>query len=95
VKGIADVEATYTPGPSVVGLAVRHVVVTAGGKLVMEKAFAEGRSTIHVPLDAGRNEIVLTCADRPSIMKQANGDTRPLILGVQGLRIAGFEADPQ
>jgi hypothetical protein len=35
-------------------------------------------------LEEGVNTVKVTCIDRPTIDRQPNGDTRPLLLGLQG-----------
>jgi hypothetical protein len=86
-EGVAELEATFLPGPSVPDSDDRclAVITRAGGETTV--TIPAGLHRLLVPVKAGRNTIVLRCLDRPDGKPQANGDTRPLVVGVLDLRV--------
>lgn len=86
--GKVTLEGIFHFGPSF-GETVRYQVrSTAGGGF--ELPIGSGKGSFDVNVDAGWSEIVLTPIDRPRNSQSANGDRRPLMTGVQGLRIGKF-----
>jgi 4-amino-4-deoxy-L-arabinose transferase-like glycosyltransferase len=92
-NGKATLEATFLPGPSVTGNPERHISVQGNNGVRATFTIAAGRQTITVPLQAGANELTVSSLDKPSGVKLSNGDSRPLILGIQGLRVADFQPE--
>jgi Dolichyl-phosphate-mannose-protein mannosyltransferase len=88
--GVADLAASFIAGPSVTGSPERRLVLKAAAGVTTTTILANGPQVLQVPLRAGTNEIALRCLDKASVAKLPNGDTRPLILGVRGLRVAAF-----
>jgi hypothetical protein len=78
-------EAGFTPGPSLPGVALRRVHVTTDhGHDSIVKILA-GRQSLQVPIPQGRTVVSLTPLDLPTVRTLPNGDSRPLLLGVHGL----------
>jgi hypothetical protein len=86
-----DVELTMTlvPGPSAdPALATRRVRLHVPRlEWSRELAVQGGPERIRVPVDLGYTVINLEALDVQTVPVQPNGDTRPLILGIQGLRV--------
>jgi hypothetical protein len=73
----------FLPGPSLPGKPERTLTVeTAAGTRTW--VFGANAAGIPMELEEGVNTVKVTCIDRPTIDRQPNGDTRPLLLGLQG-----------
>jgi hypothetical protein len=46
-----------------------------------------GPESVHVPLMRGNTVIRIEALDAPTVLVQPNGDRRPLVVGIQGMRI--------
>lgn len=82
-----DLAAIFVPGPSVgEAVATRRLRVRALGT-THDRVVSNGPGTIRVTVDRGETVVSLEALDEQTIFIQPNGDTRPLILGIRGLRI--------
>jgi hypothetical protein len=80
--------ATFLLGPSAPDLNTRRVLVSTNHGDRQTVIVGNGLQSILTPIRVGTTIITLRALDRPSVARQSNGDTRPLMLGVQGLRVA-------
>lgn len=80
----------FLPGPSLPGDGTRHLQIVIHGA-TNDFAFRAGASGIPLNLSKGENIVRLRCTDQPTRLKQANGDTRPLLLGLKGYYLYGPE----
>jgi len=85
--------AHFHMGPSLPDKPFRELVLKTSGGYVAQLLLRGGPESIDVPVLAGVTEILLIPTDLPSVKTQPNGDSRPLLLGVQGLR-AGWLSKP-
>ena len=84
-------KARYVMGPSLPEKSDREMIISSYVGAQAQHIFVtEATREIRVPVRQGLNEITFKIADLPSVVRLANGDTRPLLLGVYGLEI-GFE----
>jgi len=77
------------PGPSRPGDTNRTLIVEVNGK----KAEVPGAPNLKVPLNLyqGNNLVRLSCKETPTVDKLSSGDTRTLLLGIKGFRLATRE----
>ncbi len=47
----------------------------------------DGLASFTLPVALGLNHLVLRSLDQPTVMRLNDGDTRPLLLGVRGIKI--------
>ena len=47
----------------------------------------DGLASFTLPVALGLNHLVLRFLDQPTVMRLNDGDTRPLLLGVRGIKI--------
>lgn len=87
--GQLSIAANFVAGPSVPGQPERRLMIGTDRGYSRQVTLKQGLATLHLPVEAGKNKIVLAPLDWPTIAKQPNGDTRALVVGVQGLRV-GF-----
>jgi 4-amino-4-deoxy-L-arabinose transferase-like glycosyltransferase len=85
----AALTATFVPGPSVAPhLRARRVRVVvpalAWSRIISVRG---GPESVHVPLMRGNTVIRIEALDAPTVLVQPNGDRRPLVVGIQGMRI--------
>lgn len=80
-------------GPSVPGLPFRNLV-TECGQHRTESRLTAGAKGIPIQFDIGTQECRVWCNDIPSVLKQPNGDTRPLLLGIKGYYIGNASDRP-
>ena len=84
----------FVPGPSLPETSVRRLMVRTDRGYEKEETFIrEGVDLIFVPVAEGTNTIVLHTLDKPTVAQLPNGDTRPLLLGVKGLRVESLVTD--
>jgi hypothetical protein len=87
--GTVALEGYFLPGPSLPETAVRRLLVRTDQDYEKEETLTdEGDRVISVPVVEGITRIVLHPLDKPTA--QLPNDPRPLLLGVQGLRVGGF-----
>jgi hypothetical protein len=92
-NGQVMIEGQFIRGPSLPDKASREMLIfNAQGYQTSVAIIEDGRQTLSLPVSIGKNAIFLRCLDKPTLALLPNGDTRPLLLGVRGLRIVGFEA---
>jgi hypothetical protein len=78
--------AHFMLGPSLPGMPTRQVAISTDRGYRQTHTISAGDQTIDLPIGAGETLITLTTLDTPTVSHLANGDTRPLVLGVQGLQ---------
>lgn len=89
-SGALTLQGLFHFGPSF-GSTVRYLVrSSAGGSF--ELPIGSGNGSFDVNVEAGWSEVILSPIDRPRNLNLSNGDRRPLMTGVQGLRIAKLTA---
>ena len=87
-RGIVILGGYFNPGPSLPETYVRRLLISTDQGYEREEVFTgEGDGFISVPVAEGTTQIVLHPLDKPTVAQLPNGDTRPLLLGVKGLRI--------
>lgn len=86
-SGQLRMTATFVLGPSAPALIARRVLLTTDHGYRQEVVLEGGIHSIVLPVESGAMTITLQPLDQPTVTKQRNGDTRPLLLGVQGLRL--------
>jgi len=84
--GELTLSARFRPGPSLPETPVRHVRVGTEDGRSWEWTTEGGPGSITVPVRAGPTTVSLQALDRPTVSAFPNGDRRPLLLGVEGLR---------
>jgi len=86
--GDATFFARFFRGPSLPGQPDRRLIIgTIGGAEHPLTIDRDGDQSFSFPVHAGENRIYLRALDRPTVAK-IRGDTRPLLLGVEGLRVS-------
>jgi len=89
--GTAMLQAQFIPGPSLPQRSVRKLRISNDSGYAQKVIIRKADDVILVPVRSGENQIVLTPLDKPTVRVLPNGDRRPLILGVKGLRLAFSE----
>lgn len=88
-RGRAVLAGEFIPGPSLPDQPSRRILISADGgyetTITIEKS---GPYVYSIPVAAGMNQIIFRALDQPTITRQPNGDTRPLVLGIKGLRVS-------
>ena len=74
-------------GPSLPERFDRRMIIYSHAKKVQEVIVTSQTQAIRIPVQKGVNEIKMEIMDKPAIIKLPNGDTRPLLLGIHGLKI--------
>lgn len=93
--GWVVMRAHFIRGPSLPEKLDRQILVFTNRGYNSTMTIAEdGPHTIVVPVVAGRNRLVLRPLEQPSLPVLPNGDTRPLLLGIRGLKVSLAETDP-
>jgi hypothetical protein len=87
--GWARLSFVATPGPSLPQTPRRRLLVTSTAAPQSAVVVVEGGGpfSVVVPIASGMTEACLTPLDRPTVARQANGDLRPLLLGVAAPRV--------
>jgi hypothetical protein len=86
--GTLQMNATFSLGPSAPDRPTRRVLVATDHGSQQTVILANGLQSISIPVEAGINTITLRGLDQPAAAKPSSGDTRTLLLGVQGLQVA-------
>lgn len=89
-KGTLRLEGEFRAGPSVAGKPNRDLLIMTSGGYEEVKELGTGPATLAIPVEAGRTRIQLIGLDTKVVSKMANGDPRPLLIGVDNLRVAGI-----
>ena len=79
--------AHFLLGPSLPDLPKRKLLIATDHGYRQTYIITTGEQTIELPVSAGETVITLTTLDAPTVSHLSNGDTRPLVLGVQGLQV--------
>jgi hypothetical protein len=79
--------AEFVPGPSVPETPQRRVQVSCSNGFTRMVTIAPGPQAIDMPVAEGQNVCSWTTLDRPTLLVQPNGDTRPLIVALKAPRI--------
>ena len=74
-------------GPSAPDLLFRTLVTECGQHRIQYR-FTKDSKGVPIQLDRGMQECRIWCKDAPSVLKQPNGDTRVLLLGLKGYYLA-------
>jgi hypothetical protein len=88
--GTLRLDADFVTGPSLPGRRTRRILIESSSGLKQTRCIGAGAGSIEIPVEPGATEVVLAALDRPTSLLQPNGDRRPLLLGVKGLRIGAF-----
>jgi hypothetical protein len=86
--GQLHLTATFVLGPSAPTLGTRRVLLTTEHGYRREVVLKGGIQSIVLPIEAGKTSLIFHPLDQPTVTKLPSGDTRPLLLGVRGLRFA-------
>jgi hypothetical protein len=92
-NGRVIIEGQFIRGPSLPERSDRRMLIfSAQGYQTSVSIIENGRQTLSVPVSLGKNQIFFRALDEPTLTRLPDGDTRPLLFGVYGLRIVEFEA---
>ena len=87
-NGTAVISAEFLLGPSLPDKPDRRLVLLTDKGYQTNIIIAKnGPQEITVPVVRGKNRIILHPLDRPSVSITGNGDKRPLLIGVRGLKV--------
>jgi len=96
VNGTATIFAEFLLGPSLPDKPDRRLVLLTDkgyqAKIIIAR---NGLEEITVPVIKGKNRIILQPLDRPSVAVTGNGDRRPLLIGVRGLKVRLMEGNQE
>lgn len=97
--GALELEARLHPGPGVEGSGQSRLLIKTSTGFTSEIASGDGKMDIVVPVAAGRNEVVFGSMDQSNGPPLPDEVNRKVVIGLGGLRIAGFrtgaEAQPR
>jgi len=84
--------ANFLPGPSLPTSNVRNILIktNSGYKKIMQ-IDSSCRLSVLLPIQKGENQVRIIALDRPAIRVLPNGDTRPLLVQINGLRLQDFK----
>jgi hypothetical protein len=85
-SSVLHLVATFLPGPSLPGQVERTLLVETNAGYRSQLTLMPGDRSIPLPVVAGYTRVTLRPLDQPTIKKLPNGDARPMLLGVQGIR---------
>jgi hypothetical protein len=85
-SGQLQLYAYFLMGPSLPDAKSRRLLVTTKEGYKTEITLKEGEQTIVVPISITDATITLTPMDKPVTTTTGNNDTRPLLIGVKGIR---------
>ncbi len=89
----AFLSAEFSPGPSLLEKTECQLALTTDkGYRSMVTISAAGPRLISLPLEAGRNQIVLTPINQPDLLTQPNEDNRIMLVGMRDPKIVLSEA---
>lgn len=92
-NGQVIIEGQFIRGPSLPERSDRRMLIfSAQGYQTSVSIVENGRPTLSVPVSLGKNQIFFRALDQPTLTRLPDGDTRPLLLDVYGLKIAELEA---
>jgi hypothetical protein len=88
-SGDVNLAADFMLGPSVAAtVPFRRLRLTGPGFTnPIDIAVSGGPMTTRIPVEQGDTVVSMEALDPPTILRQPNGDPRPLILGVRGLHV--------
>jgi hypothetical protein len=87
--GEAELSGRFIRGPSLPGGTDRHLLVVSNSGTGRTFTVGEdGLRSLSVSVRAGENRIHIRALDRPSLMVTGAGDTRPMVVGVEGLSVS-------
>ena len=87
-NGTATIFAEFLLGPSLPDKPDRRLLLLTDKGYQANIIIAKnGPQEIAVPVIKGKNRIILQPLDRPSVAVTGNGDRRPLLIGVLGLKV--------
>ena len=87
-NGTAAISAEFLLGPSLPDKPDRRLVLLTDQGYQANILISEnGPQNIIFPVVGGKNSVILYSPDRPSVSVTGNGDRRPLLIGVRGLKI--------
>ena len=88
-SGDVNVIANFMLGPSVAAtVPFRRLRLTGPGFMnPIDVKISGGPMAIRIPVEQGDTLVSMDVLDPPTILGQANGDRRPLVLGVRGLQL--------
>jgi len=90
--GQVMINCRFIPGPSLPDKPERKMLIfTDQGYQTTITIVADGSQALLIPVTAGRNRLFFRPLDKPTLTRLPNGDTRPLLVGVRGLKVVGFE----
>jgi hypothetical protein len=89
-KGVVKLEGEFRAGPSVAGKPTRDLLIMTSGGYEEVLELGTGPATLSIPVEAGRTRIQLIGMDSKNIPVMANGDPRPLLIGVDDLKVTGL-----
>jgi hypothetical protein len=93
--GEVSLSGRFVFGPSLPDRPDRRLLVRSGANAEQTVTLShDGDQALHVPVIKGENRIILRALDRPSVPVTGNRDTRPLIVGIQGLAATWQPAAP-
>jgi hypothetical protein len=91
--GELRLSASFLIGPSLPSINVRRIRVATDTGYEREVTLTGGDGEIVVPALRAQTFVTLTPQDKPSVAVLSNKDTRPLLLGVKGIRVELHRAD--
>lgn len=92
-SGKVFLSAEFSLGPSLSKQrGCEFTITTDKGYRALEKILIPGPCLIPLPLEAGRNQIVLTPINQPDSLTQPNGDNRIMLIGMRDPKIVLPEA---
>jgi hypothetical protein len=87
--GEATFSGRFVLGPSLPDRPGRRLLIVAAGETERPVTITQGGDqSFSFPLRAGENRIAIRPLDRPTVAVTGGGDTRPLLLGVEGLNVS-------
>jgi hypothetical protein len=87
--GEVTLSGRFAAGPSVIGTKERRLEVRSGSTRCNLTVRDETPLNLTISVPAGKSTITLLALDRPTVAVLPNGDRRPLVLGLGGVRL-GF-----
>ena len=95
-NGNATIFAEFLLGPSLPDKPDRRLLLLTDKGYQANIIIAKnGPQEITVPVIKGKNRIILQPLDRPSVAVTGNGDRRPLLIGVRGLKVRLMEGNQE